>query len=189
MSSGLVSNPFIPAAVQRASSSDADFAVSARMGRRPGAFLTPDLLCCLDPIHSRHLQIHEHEPEVLVRTRIDRSDSVLDDGCIAADRLQVAPRDLLAHHVVLGHEHAPRQTFVCRFISSRSCITDAHVAVFLDAFEHDSSSRKELVRLMICCADSGAHSTETLHRSGHRDDVLRCCGPTWGVRRSNPWSR
>ena len=32
MSSGLVSNPFIPAAVQRASSSDADLAVSARMG-------------------------------------------------------------------------------------------------------------------------------------------------------------
>ena len=60
----------------------------------------------LQPVHHRHLHVHQHEFVGILAECLNGFLPVRDDGGRESGVLQVLQRDLLVHAVVLGHQDA-----------------------------------------------------------------------------------
>ena len=94
--------------MQRSSCPVIALAVSATIGVVRSLALSLDLANPArrrQPVHDRHLQIHEHDVEGSVLIRLDAFGAVVGDTDLAAHALEEAHRDFLIDGVVLDQQH------------------------------------------------------------------------------------
>ena len=97
----------MPAARQRSRSLAMALAVSATMGMCCLAvcFARTDRLSRFDPIHDRHLHVHEHKIEKRAIERSKHLDAIVDDGHLMSELFQKTAGKELVHLVVFSQQY------------------------------------------------------------------------------------